>query len=122
SQSLTGKVLTSFKRDRQLPLGHMILKGVRYGTAVATAPLYLRACDRVGARARTRGGKPVIENLGRIVLGDDVQINSTFAKVRLATGPHGALTIGDAVDLNLGVTTSPEEPVPLGSPASLRHH
>ncbi len=116
---LTKNVLGRLARDRNLPLGELVRKAVRFGTASVTAPYYLRDCDRVGARARTPYGAPVVENRGRIDIGDDAQIISRFAPVVLATGPRAALTIGDGVIINFGCELSAERAVTLGDRVSL---
>jgi acetyltransferase-like isoleucine patch superfamily enzyme len=66
-----------------------------------SAMLWLRRCDSIGANTRTFG-RPHIENRGRIVIGSRVRLNSTWAPVELATGPGGAIEIGDGVFINYG--------------------
>src|SRR5947208_3282439 len=100
---LITKVTRSLTRDTDLPLGQRLLKGLRYVSASTAAPLYLRACSRVGARARTLG-RPVIDNRGRIEIGDDFSLNSLFSASQLVSGPHGVLQIGDRVTVNFGVS------------------
>jgi N-acetylglucosaminyldiphosphoundecaprenol N-acetyl-beta-D-mannosaminyltransferase len=102
---LLGKALTSLRRDRELSLTDRLMKGFCYVSDSLTAPFLLRACDRVGVRARTRG-RPIIENQGWIELGEDALLNSSVVPVRLtaasrfrpsrasasATGRSSALT------------------------------
>lgn len=75
----------------------------RYARARASAAVHLRSCTTVGARARTEG-RPRIDNLGTIVLGDDVQLRSVVVPVELATGPGGILQIGHQVNINYGTS------------------
>jgi FkbH-like protein len=107
-------IVASLARDRNLSLSRKLDKGLRYISAVALAPFHLRACDRIGARARTRG-RPEIESLGSIEIGDDFQLNSAFVPVELRVGPEGALRIGDGVNVNFGVKVSVEQSVTIGS-------
>ena len=53
-------------------------------------------------RARGRVGKPIVENLGTIELGDRVQLNCAFTPVRLYAGPGAILRMGDDVNVNFG--------------------
>jgi FkbH-like protein len=117
--SLAQKILGSLARDRSLPLTELARKAVRYGAATMTAPYFLRDCDEVGARARTPYGAPIVDNRGRITIGDDAQIVSRFAPVRLATAPGATLAIGDGVTINFGCTLSAEQSVTLGHRVSL---
>jgi acetyltransferase-like isoleucine patch superfamily enzyme len=83
-------------------------------TSVLGARIWLRTCDRVGARARAFK-RPNIENRGRIVLGSRVRLNSGWAPVELVTGPAGSIEIGDNVFLNYGVMISAQQRVRIGS-------
>jgi exopolysaccharide biosynthesis WecB/TagA/CpsF family protein len=87
---------------------------LRYGAERLVGPFFLRHCDRVGVRARTRG-RPVIENQGRIELGDRILINSSFAPVRLAAASGAVLQVGREALINFGVSISAEESVTIGS-------
>ncbi len=117
--SLSEKILSSLSRDRELPVAELAKKAWRFGAASVSAPYFLRECDRVGARPRTMYGAPTIENRGRIELGDDVQLISRFAPVRLSTAPGGALVIGSAAVINFGCELSCERGVSLGDRVSL---
>src|SRR5690348_9670207 len=83
-------------------------------TSAIGARIWLRSCDRVGARARTFQ-RPNIENRGRMVLGSRVRLNSGWAPVELVTGPAGSLEIGDNVFINYGVMISARQRVRIGS-------
>jgi FkbH-like protein len=115
--SLVDRARASLARDKELPLGEVLEKAVANGAALLSAPLYLRHCTRVGARPRTRG-KPIIENLGTIEIGDDFQMNCAFSPVRLHAGAGAQLRIGDAVNVNFGAEISATTTVTIGSRVS----
>lgn len=109
-------------RRRTLPLRQIALKAARYAAARLTAPFYLRACDRVGERARTTGGAPVVDNRGRIEIGDDLHVHGAFIQVRLATGPRGIISIGDDVFINIGCSIAAEDSIVIGDHVSFGPH
>jgi len=118
-------MMTLFSRARALllqrnglSLGELAEKVVVNGAALVSAPFSLRRCDRVGVRARTRG-KPIIENLGRIDIGDDFQLNCAFVPVRLHCGSGATLQVGDAVNVNFGADISAKRSITIGSRVSL---
>ena len=120
--TLAQKILGSLRRDRGLPLPELVAKVVRYGTATAVAPFYLRDCDVVGANARTSGGAPIVDNRGRLVVGDRVQIISRFVPVRFVVAPGATLEIGDGVLINYGAVISAEQRVVMGHRISVGPH
>jgi len=83
-------------------------------TSVVGARIWLRSCDRIGARVRAFN-RPHIENRGHIVLGDRVRLNSGWAPVELVSGPHGTIEIGNNVFINYGVMISAQQHVRIGS-------
>jgi FkbH-like protein len=115
--SLVARARASLAKNRELPLGEVLEKVAANGAALISAPLYLRHCTRVGQRARTRG-KPVIENLGTIEIGDDFQMNCAFSPVRLHAGAGAELRIGDGVNVNFGAEISATTKVTIGSRVS----
>jgi acetyltransferase-like isoleucine patch superfamily enzyme len=86
-----------------------------------SARLWLRRCDQVGTNTRTFW-RPIIENRGRIVLGAHVRLNSNWAPVELATGPHGVIDIGDGVYINYGSMISAHQSVRIGSNAMIGNY
>jgi acetyltransferase-like isoleucine patch superfamily enzyme len=102
------------RRDRDLPLGLLVAKGIRYLWELATARLRLRAADIVGPHARTLG-RPRIENRGRLEIGGHVLLRSVNVPVELSVGPQGVLRIGDGVRINYGVSISAEQEVTIGA-------
>jgi acetyltransferase-like isoleucine patch superfamily enzyme len=111
-----------FLRRRALPLRQIALKAARYAAARLTAPIYLRGCDRVGERARTTGGEPVVDNRGRIEIGDDLHVHGAFTKVRFTTGPRGIIRLGDDVFINIGCSIAAEDSVVVGDHVSFGPH
>lgn len=112
-QTTWQRMWTGLRRDRAQPLGKILRNGARYAAGLATAPLYLRDCDRVGVRAQTRGA-PLVDNRGRIEIGDDLLVNCAFARVSLSSGPRGTIRIGDDARFNFGVTISAEDRIEIG--------
>ncbi|MFL5582818.1 MAG: phosphopantetheine-binding protein [Gemmatimonadaceae bacterium] len=80
--------------------------------------VWLRACDRVGSNVRLLG-RPHVENLGRIDLGDDVEIASRPVVTHLAVGPGGRLTVGRGVRLGHGVGIAVHGEVSIGDDAEI---
>ena len=98
-----------------------LARGFGYVRDRVCAPVFLRECDRVGVGARTRG-RPIIENQGRIELGDGVLINSSFVPVRLAAASGAVLEVGRGTLINFGASISAEERVSLGQRVRLGPH
>jgi maltose O-acetyltransferase len=98
-------VREKLERDRALGVSGLLRKGVRFAQEVATAPLYLRGVTRRGAGVRTLG-RPRVENLGEMYIGDGTLLRSVNVPVELATGPAGKLEIGREVRLNYGVSVA----------------
>ena len=110
---LLEQVKARFERDRQLGWRALVRKGVRFAQEIATAPLYLSEVDVRGAGIRTLG-RPRIENLGRMTLGEGTLLRSVNVPVELATGPDGVLEIGREVRLNYGVSIAAMGRVTIG--------
>jgi maltose O-acetyltransferase len=86
-----------------------------------SARLWLRACNEVGAWTRVTG-KVFVQNRGRIVLGERVQIQSHFAHTVLATFPGGLLEVGDRTFINYGVDIAATKLVHIGSDCLIGTH
>ncbi len=102
-QELWADARTRLEKDGPLSARVIAHRLTRYAKARGMARLYLRGVDHVGARPRTEG-RPRIDNLGTITLGDDVQLRSVMVPVELATGPGGVLEIGNQVNINYGTS------------------
>src|ERR671939_1267242 len=112
------KIRRSLDRDRDLPLSARLAKGGRYVAASALAQLYLRDCDHVGARARALG-RPHVHNEGRIHVGADFTLNSTFSPAELVTAPGGEIAIGSGVGINFGTSIFARSKVSIGDGVSI---
>lgn len=106
-------VTSKLRRDRSLGFHVLAGRSLRYAWELVTARLRLRAADRVGRHARTLG-RPRIENLGRLEIGDHTLIRSVNVPVELCTGPSGTLRIGDGVRINYGSSIAAHGAVTIG--------
>src|SRR4051812_33860631 len=115
---LLSNILQSLQRDSGLPIAARVTKGVRYATAIASAPVWLHECTRVGRRPRTMG-RPRIDNRGSIEIGDDAVLNSTFSPVDLSAGEGARIELGNRVAINFGSSITARALVKLGDRVSL---
>lgn len=83
--------------------------------ALAGGVVHLRGCDIVGARARCFGGRPHVENAGHISIGDDFATSCEYGTLRVASGPQGAVIIGDGVTINYGTAITARSSVRIGN-------
>jgi maltose O-acetyltransferase len=81
--------------------------------AVLRARLALRRCNRVPWSVRVRG-RVIVQNYGRIELGERVNIDAATVPVELASF-GGPLTIGEATYINYGTTISAHTAVTIGA-------
>jgi maltose O-acetyltransferase len=102
---LLQQVRERIERDRALGVSALLRNGVRFAREVATAPLYLHGVTTRGVGVRTLG-RPRVENLGEMHIGEGTLLRSVNVPVELATGPLGKLEIGRAVRLNYGVSVA----------------
>ena len=115
-KALVQKITRSLARDHELTLLERIRKGRTFVRAALTAPRNLRGCSRVGRRPRTVG-RPRVENAGRIEIGDDFLVDSTFTPTTLATEPGGVLAIGSRAICSFGVSIRATRRIDLGDGA-----
>jgi maltose O-acetyltransferase len=73
----------------------------------------LARCDTVGD-APGLIGRPYISNLGRIEIGDELEMSSSPVRSHLATAHGGVLRIGDRVKIAHGVSISAHAEVSIG--------
>lgn len=66
---------------------------------IITSKYYLRQCNKVGKWVSVKG-RPMINNSGTMVLGDEVRIWSSIQKAKLFTGRNGLLKIGKNSRIN----------------------
>ncbi|HYV50108.1 MAG TPA: HAD-IIIC family phosphatase [Myxococcaceae bacterium] len=115
---LLSNILQSLERDSNLPIAARVTKGVKYAAAIASAPVWLRECTRVGRRPRTMG-RPRIDNRGAIEIGDEVILNSSFSPVDLSAAEGGRIELGSRVAINFGSSITARSLVKLGDRVSL---
>jgi len=115
---LLDRIRRSLARDNELPLTARVQKGVRFLSALVSAPYRLRHTTQRGARSRTMG-RPVVQNAGTLLIGNDVILNSQFAPCTLTTLGSGRVVIGDRAAINFGTTISAAAHVVLGSDVSI---
>ncbi|MET0326653.1 MAG: acyltransferase [Ilumatobacteraceae bacterium] len=84
------------------------------GRAVLNARWALRKVDHVGTRVRLRG-RPAVTNLGRMVIGDRVQLVSTIATMELVSAEDGLLEIGERTLVNFGCSLVATQHVSIGA-------
>jgi acetyltransferase-like isoleucine patch superfamily enzyme len=84
------------------------------GRAVINARWSLRHADHVGTRVRVRG-RPAVTNLGRMVIGERVQLVSTIATLELVADEGGLLDIGERTLVNFGSSLVATELVRIGA-------
>ncbi len=111
---LLHKVSRSLERDKDIPLSYLLRKARIYLACMLTGRYNLRKCTRVGIRPRTRR-RPYIENMGKIIIGNDININSRNVQTDLVTGPEGVLEIGDEVSINFGVSIVANKKIQIGN-------
>lgn len=110
---LAAKLLRGLKKDRDLPLSSRLAKVARSAAALASARIFLRDCDEVGARARSFG-RPRIDNRGHITIGEDFAMASALGAAELATAGGGCIEIGNSVTINYGTAISARQHIKIG--------
>lgn len=113
NSALLQKISYGLERDKDVPFRFLVRKAFIFFYSLLTAPFNLRHCDKVGSRPRTRH-RPHIENMGTMVIGNDVNINSRNVKTDLVTGPQGYLEIGDKTSINFGVSIVANKKITIG--------
>lgn len=63
------------------------------------ARLWLRKCDDIGSMVSAKK-KPMIDNQGKLFIGDEVRIWSNIIQAKLLTGKNGILKIGQNSRIN----------------------
>jgi len=96
-------------------------RGAAYLSRVALARLRLRDVDKLGA-APIALSRPLIENEGRIEIGDRFLITSIVVPSRIAVEAGAVLTIGDDVRLNYGCEIHCYERITIGDRVSIGHY
>lgn len=82
---------------------------------------YLRKCSKVGLLCRVVG-KVIVENDGRIYLGNRVVIRGSHVPVELATYRGAVLSIGDGTFINGGVSICAQNSVEIGKNCAIGNY
>jgi len=80
----------------------------------AYSPAFLRSCSRVGTHSNVLG-RPYVENLGYIEIGERFHLSSKPVQSHMVTGPNGRLIIGDDVFVEYGAAVASHGQVTIGS-------
>jgi acetyltransferase-like isoleucine patch superfamily enzyme len=121
SQGLRARIRRSWERDSHLSLARRIRKGLNFIGQLMRAHSALKDCDRVGASARV-AGRLRVENRGSIVIGDHLNVNSSWVPIELVTGSAGRIEIGDDVLINFGTVVAAGNHVSIGSGTMIGPH
>jgi acetyltransferase-like isoleucine patch superfamily enzyme len=81
---------------------------------VLWARLCLRRCTSVGKLTRLHG-KVIVENQGKMYLGERVKLRGVHVPIELATMSSGKLTIGNNVAINSGASICAQDSVVIGN-------
>ena len=92
--SLLGKL----RRQRGTSVAGLAVKAAGLARETVTAKVALQTCDEVGPGARAIGGRPVVENEGRLEIGADLRINSRWSPVALQVAKGATLAIATRPD------------------------
>jgi len=114
SKGLLSRAKRFWNRRGDASVSHLLATGSAVLAQLATAPFFLRKCDRVGRRPRTLCA-PRIVNEGHIEIGDDVVLLSRWCPVEIVTSPHGRIEIGNDVHINYATLISAQHKVRLGN-------
>lgn len=97
-----------------VPLPLVVRKVAMNARALAYGQIFLRDCDRVGARPRCFG-RPRILNHGAIIVGDDFAAGCAFGAASIESARGAAVVLGDSVTINYGTSIHAEREVRVGS-------
>lgn len=87
------------KNNPQRSLLQFVIDIITSGYRLFLAKLYLRKCTRIGKMVSVNG-KPMINNRGEIILGDEVRVWSNIQQAKILTGKGGRLVVGRNSRLN----------------------
>lgn len=110
---LLKRVGKSLARDKDYPISYLIHKGISFMFNILFSRVYLRKVDSVGKHPRVEK-KPYLVNLGKMTLGDNINICSRSVACDLVSYPEGLLELGDDVFVNFGTTICAENKVSIG--------
>ena len=113
SQALLPRIRQAWVRDSHLSLARRVHKGWQLLSQLGWGRLALRACSKVGASARVAGRIRVV-NEGSIVIGERININSTWVPTEFVSGRAGRIEIGDDVMINFGTVIAAVDTISIG--------
>ena len=105
-----------WRRDASLPRSLRARKARRALSGMAKSRFALRSLDVVGGGCRVNG-RAVVENLGRMELGEGSVVRGIPTAVELATGPFGTLRIGRRAVINSGASICAHGTITIGDRA-----
>jgi FkbH-like protein len=79
----------------------------------------LRRCDVVGRWSRVRSGRLVVENHGRIEIGERTRFTCGYGPSELRTAPGALLTIGSRTAVNFATLIDAHERISIGDDVSI---
>ena len=88
---------------------------------IIRAQIYLRDATEVSRTVRLHG-RPVVHNLGTMIIRDRARLMSVVATLELATGPNGTIDIGERVFLNHGCSLGADILVKIGPRCQIGPH
>jgi acetyltransferase-like isoleucine patch superfamily enzyme len=121
SAGIAQRARQAWARDGHLSLPRRLRKALQFAAQLLRARLELRHCNGVGRNARV-AGRMFVENRGRIVIGDHLNINSSWVPTELLTGPQGQILIGDDVLINFGTVIAASRGVTIGTGSMIGPH
>ncbi len=89
-----------------------VMNIIRGGWRIFLAKIYLRKVTRLGKMVSVNG-KPIVDNQGEMIFGDEVRVWSPIVRAQLYTGKKGKLIVGRNARLN-GVHIDARELVQIG--------
>lgn len=92
---------------------HRAVHRLSRAAAHALAPVRLRSVTCLGRRPSVRG-VPIVQNRGRIAIGDDFNLDSWPRRSHLVTGGQGLIEIGHGVSIAAGAGISSEAHILIG--------
>ena len=86
---------------------HRLARNTALAASRRLSEFRLRGVSELGSRSRVHG-RPFIDNLGVIRIGDDFVLSSRPAHSHLVTGTRGVITIGNSVTIASGAAIASE--------------
>ncbi len=118
---LLTRIRRAWARDAHLGVSRRIHKGIGFTGQLLRGRFALRNCTHVGVSARV-AGRMRVENHGVIVIGDYLNINSSWVPTELITGRDGRIEIGNEVAINYGTIIVAGKGVTIGSGTMVGQH